>query len=253
MSGHSKWHSIKHKKAKEDAKRGNLFGKLSRSIIVAIKDGGGVSDPKDNITLANAIAKAKEYNMPQANIERAIKKGTGEIEGESYESIVYEGYGPGGIAIIVEALTENRNRTASDVRNIFAKHNGNLGETGSVSWQFERKGTIIVEKSAAGDEEEFMLKAIDYGAEDIEEDDGVYELKVDPADFLKVKESLKADKINIKSSEIGLIPKSTLKASVNDGKKNIKLINDLEDHDDIQNVHSNIELSQEILDAVDEG
>ena len=119
MSGHSKWHSIKHKKAKEDAKRGNLFGKLSKSIIVAIRDGGGVSDPRDNITLANAIAKAKEYNMPQANIERAIKRGTGEIEGENYESIIYEGYGPGGIAIIIETLTENRNRTASDIRNIF--------------------------------------------------------------------------------------------------------------------------------------
>ena len=189
MSGHSKWHSIKHKKAKEDAKRGNMFGKLSRSIIVAIKDGGGVSDPKDNITLANAIAKAKEYNMPQANIDRAIKRGTGEIEGENYESIVYEGYGPGGIAIIVEALTENRNRTASDVRNTFSKHGGNLGETGSVSWQFERKGIIIIEKSAVKDEEEFMLEAIDHGAEDIEEADDVFEVKVAPEDFLKVKES----------------------------------------------------------------
>ncbi len=253
MSGHSKWHSIKHKKAKEDAKRGNLFGKLSKSIIVAIKDGGGVSDPKDNITLANAIAKAKEYNMPQANIERAVKRGTGEIEGESYESIVYEGYGPGGIAIIVEALTENRNRTASDVRNTFAKYGGNLGESGSVSWQFERKGLLVVEKSALKDEEEFMLEAIDFGAEDIEEADGVFEVKVEPADFIKVKESFETNNISIKTSEIGLIPKSTVELSVDEGKRAMKLINALEEHDDIQNVHSNIELSQEILDAVDEG
>ena len=253
MSGHSKWHSIKHKKAKEDAKRGNLFGKLSKSIIVAIRDGGGISDPKDNITLANAIAKAKEYNMPQANIERAIKRGTGEIEGENYESIVYEGYGPGGIAIIVEALTENRNRTASDVRNTFAKYGGNLGESGSVSWQFERKGLIVVEKSVVKDEEGFMLQAIDYGAEDIGEADDVFEVKVDPADFIRVKESFQDNDIKINTSEIGLIPKSTLELSLDEGKKAMRLINALEEHDDIQNVHSNIELSQEILDAVDEG
>jgi YebC/PmpR family DNA-binding regulatory protein len=253
MSGHSKWHSIKHKKAKEDAKRGNLFGKLSKSIIVAIKDGGGVSDPKDNITLANAIAKAKEYNMPQNNIDRAIKRGTGEIGGESYESIVYEGYGPGGIAIIVEALTENRNRTASDVRNTFAKYGGNLGESGSVSWQFERKGLLVVERSAVKDEEEFMLEAIDFGAEDIEEADDVFEVKVEPGDFIKVKESFESNNISVKTSEIGLIPKSTVELSVDDGKRAMRLINALEEHDDIQNVHSNIELSQEILDAVDEG
>ena len=253
MSGHSKWHSIKHKKAKEDAKRGNMFGKLSRSIIVAIKDGGGVSDPKDNITLANAIAKAKEYNMPQANIDRAIKRGTGEIEGENYESIVYEGYGPGGIAIIVEALTENRNRTASDVRNTFSKHGGNLGETGSVSWQFERKGIIVIEKSAVKDEEEFMLEAIDHGAEDIEEADDVFEVKVEPEDFLKVKESFEKEGIEIKAGEVGLIPKSTVELSPEEGKKAMRLINALEDHDDIQNVQSNIELSEEILNEIDEG
>ena len=253
MSGHSKWHSIKHKKAKEDAKRGNLFGKLSKSIIIAIKDGGGISDPKDNINLANAIAKAKEYNMPQANIDRAVKRGTGEIDGENYESIVYEGYGPGGIAMIVEALTENRNRTASDVRNIFGKYGGNLGETGSVSWQFERKGIIVVERSAVEDEEEFMLEAIDSGAEDIEEVGDVFEVKVEPADFIRVKETIETMKIGIKTSEIGLIPKSTVELSLDEGKKAIRLINSLEEHDDVQNVHSNIELSQEIINAMDEG
>ncbi len=253
MSGHSKWHSIKHKKAKEDAKRGNLFGKLSRSIIISIKEGGGVSDPRDNITLANAIAKAKEYNMPQANIDRAIKRGTGEIEGESYESMVYEGYGPEGIAIIVEALTENRNRTASDVRNTFSKYNGNLGESGSVNWQFERKGMILVDRTSVGDEEEFMLMAIDAGAEDIQEDGDIFEIKVDPPDFIKVKEGLAKNKIDIVSSEIGLIPKSTVKLSRDDGKKVLRLVSALEEHDDIQNVHSNLEMTDELLEVIDEG
>ena len=253
MSGHSKWHSIKHKKAKEDAKRGNLFGKLSRSIIISIKEGGGVADSKDNINLANAIAKAKEYNMPQANIDRAIKRGTGEIEGESYESMVYEGYGPEGIAIIVEALTENKNRTASDVRNTFSKYNGNLGESGSVNWQFERKGIVLVDRTSVEDEEEFMLMAIDAGAEDIQEDGDIFEIKVDPPDFIKVKEELVNNKVNITSSEIGLIPKSTVKLSEDDGKKVLRLVSALEEHDDVQSVHSNLEITDELLKVIDEG
>lgn len=253
MSGHSKWHSIKHKKAKEDAKRGNLFGKLSKSIIIAIKEGGGVSDAKDNINLANAIAKAKEYNMPQSNIERAIKRGTGGAEGENYESIVYEGYGPGGIAIIIEALTENRNRTASDIRNVFGKYNGNLGESGSVNWQFERKGIILVGRDSVKDEEEFMLMVIDAGAEDIQEDGNFFEVKVEPADFIKVKEELSGHDINIESSEVGLIPKSTVKLSRDEGKKALKLISALEEPDDVQNVHSNLEITDELLEDIDEG
>ena len=249
MSGHSKWHSIKHKKAKEDAKRGNIFGKLSRNIIVAVKDGGG-SDPRDNMALGNAIAKAKEYNMPQSNIERAIKRGTGEIEGENYESIMYEGYGPGGIAIIVEVMTENKNRTASDIRNILGRYNGTLGESGSVSWQFERKGIIIVEQSEVKDEEEFMLNMIDNGAEDIDEDDDVYEIKTPPTEFMKVKEDLEKNNIKIKSSEIGLMPKSTIKLSKEESIKALKLINALDEHDDVQNVNSNLEISDEILSAI---
>ncbi len=249
MSGHSKWHSIKHKKAKEDAKRGNMFGKLSRNIIVAVKEGGG-SDPRDNITLANAIAKAKEYNMPQSNIERAVKKGTGEIEGGNFESILYEGYGPGGIAIIVEVMTENKNRTASDVRNILSRYNGTLGESGSVSWQFERKGMIIVEQSEVQNEEEFMLSMIDSGAEDIGEDDDVYEIKTPPVEFIKVREALEKNKINIKSSELGLIPKSTIKLSKEESVKVLKLLNALDEHDDVQNVTSNLEISDEILSEV---
>lgn len=249
MSGHSKWHSIKHKKAKEDAKRGNMFGKLSRNIIVAVKEGGG-SEPRDNIALANAIAKAKEYNMPQSNIERAVKKGTGEIEGGNFESIVYEGYGPGGIAIIVEVMTENKNRTASDIRNILTRYNGTLGESGSVNWQFERKGVIVVERKDIKNEEEFMLNMIDNGAEDIDEDDDVYEIKTPPAEFIKVKETLEKNKINIKSSELGLIPKSTLKLSKEESVKALRLINALDEHDDVQNVNSNLEIPDEILNEV---
>jgi YebC/PmpR family DNA-binding regulatory protein len=247
MSGHSKWHSIKHKKAKEDAKRGNIFGKLSRNIIVAVREGGG-SDPKDNINLANAIAKAKEYNMPQSNIDRAIKRGTGEIEGENYESIIYEGYGPGGIALIIEVMTENRNRTASDIRNILSRYNGSLGENGSVSWQFERSGIIIVEKNEVKNEEEFMLNMIDAGAEDIDEDDGLYEIRTSLNEFINVKEALTKRKINIKSGELAFVPKSTIKLSKEDGARSLKLINALDDHDDVQNVSTNLEISDDMLD-----
>lgn len=249
MSGHSKWHSIKHKKAKEDAKRGNMFGKLSRNIIVAVKEGGG-SDPRDNIALANAIAKAKEYNMPQSNIDRAVKKGTGEIEGGNFESILYEGYGPGGIAIIVEVMTENRNRTASDIRNVLSRYNGSLGESGSVSWQFERKGIIVIERKEIKDEEEFILNIIDSGAEDIDEFDDVYEIKTSPNEFIKVGEALEKNKIDIKSSELGLIPKSTIKLSKEESIKVLKLLNALDEHDDVQNVTSNLEISDEILSEV---
>ena len=244
MSGHSKWHSIKHKKAKEDAKRGNIFGKISRNIIVAVREGGG-SDPRDNMALANAIAKAKEFNMPQNNIERAIKKGTGEIEGENYETILYEGYGPGGTAIIIETMTENRNRTASDISTILNKYIGPLGESGSVSWQFEIKGIIIVEKTEIKDEEEFMLNVIDMGAEDIDEDYDVYEIKVPPVEFIKIKEAIEKNNIKIKSSEVGLIPKSKEESA-----KALKLINALDEHDDVQNVNSNLEISDEILSEI---
>jgi YebC/PmpR family DNA-binding regulatory protein len=191
--------------------------------------------------------------MPQANIERAVKRGTGEIEGESYESMVYEGYGPGGIAIIVEALTENKNRTASDVRNTFSKYNGNLGESGSVNWQFERKGMILVDRNTVEDEEEFMLMAIDAGAEDIQEDGDIFEIKVDPPDFIKIKDEFVNNKINISSSEVGLIPKSTVKLSEDDGKKVLRLVSALEEQDDIQNVHSNLEITDELLKVIDEG
>lgn len=249
MSGHSKWHSIKHKKAKEDAKRGNMFGKLSRSITVAAKEGGS-GDPDNNVALANVIAKAKEYNMPWDNIDKAIKRGTGEIEGVRYETIMYEGYGAGGTAIMVEVMTENRNRTAADIRNIFSKSGGNLGEAGCVGWLFERKGIILVDKKDVKDEEAFMLDVIDSGAEDIEEDSGTYEIKVLPHDLMKVKQNLEKNNIAVKSSEIMYVPKSTLTVSKKDAEKVFKLINNLDDHDDVQNVYSNVEITDEILQEV---
>jgi YebC/PmpR family DNA-binding regulatory protein len=249
MSGHSKWHSIKHKKAKEDAKRGNMFGKLSRSITVAAKEGGS-GDPDNNVALANVIAKAKEYNMPWDNIDKAIKRGTGEIEGVRYETIMYEGYGAGGTAIMVEVMTENRNRTAADIRNIFSKSGGNLGEAGCVGWLFERKGIILVDKKDVKDEEAFMLEVIDSGAEDIEEDSGTYEIKVLPHDLMKVKQNLEKNNLAVKSSEIMYVPKSTLTVSKKDAEKVFKLINILDDHDDVQNVYSNVEITDEILQEV---
>ncbi len=249
MSGHSKWHSIKHKKAKEDAKKGNIFGKLSKSITIAAREGGS-GDPENNFMLANAIEKAKEYNMPMENIERAIKRGLGELEGEKYETIMYEGYGPGGTAIMVEAMTENRNRTAAEIRNIFSKNGGNLGETGCVSWLFERKGLLLVDKEKVTDEENFMLEVIDAGAEDIEEDSGMFEIKTNPSEFMNVKRKLDQLKIEIKSAEITYIPKTTVEVSKKDAERVLKLINALDDHDDIQNVYSNIEITEEILQEV---
>jgi YebC/PmpR family DNA-binding regulatory protein len=249
MSGHSKWHSIKHKKAKEDAKRGNMFGKLSKSITISAREGGS-GDPDNNFALANAIAKAKEYNMPWENIERAIKRGTGEIEGEKFETIMYEGYGPGGTAMMVEAMTENRNRTAADVRNIFSKSGGNLGETGCVGWLFERKGLIFVDKNTVKDEETFMLEVIDAGAEDIEEDDGTFIVSTATAEFANVRKKLDEIKVTVKSAEVTYVPKSSVEVSKKDAEKVLRLINFLEEHDDIQNVYSNADISDEILQEI---
>ena len=246
MSGHSKWHSIKHKKAKEDAKRGNMFGKLSKSITIAAREGGS-GDPDNNFALANAIAKAKEYNMPMDNIDRAVKRGTGELEGAKFESLMYEGYGPGGTAIMVDILTENRNRTAADIRNLFSKNGGNLGETGCVSWLFERKGVILIDKNEIEDAESFMLDVIDLGVEDIDEDSENYEIKTDTGQFMHVVRGLEEKEVNIKSSEITYIPKSTVEVSKKDAEKVLKLINILDDHEDVQSVYSNIDIPEEIL------
>jgi YebC/PmpR family DNA-binding regulatory protein len=250
MSGHSKWHSIKHKKAKEDAKRGNIFGKLSKSLMIAAREGGS-GDPDNNFALANAVAKAKEYNMPQDNIDRAIKKGVGGDDGERFETIMYEGYGPGGTALMVEAMTENKNRTAAEVRNMFSKSGGNLGETGCVGWLFERKGIILVDKNLIKDEEAFMLDVIDSGAEDIQEVDGIYEISTPPAEFMNVRKGLSASKIDVKSAEVTYVPKSSVEVSKKEAEKVLRMINTLEDHDDIQNVYSNVEIPDEYFQEED--
>jgi len=249
MSGHSKWHSIKHKKAKEDAKRGNIFGKLSRIITVAAREGGS-PDPNNNIALANALSKAKEYNLPQDNIDRAIKKGSGEVDGAKYERIMYEGYGPGGIAIMVDITTENRNRTAADIRGIFSRSNGSMGESGCVAWMFERKGIITVDKESVKDYDDFMLKAIDAGAQDIDEAEQTYEIKVEPADLMEVKNNLIGQGYNVKFTDLSYLPKTTLTLSASDTEKALRIINNLDDYDDVENVYTNLEIPDEMVDEI---
>ncbi|MBK3333144.1 YebC/PmpR family DNA-binding transcriptional regulator [Persephonella atlantica] len=246
MAGHSKWHNIRHKKAKMDAKRGQLFTKLLREITVAAKQGGG--DPEFNPRLRIAIEKAKKANMPIENIERAIKRGTGELEGVNYEEVVYEGYGPEGVAIIVECLTDNRNRTTSEVRHLFTKHGGNLGSSGCVSFLFEEKGIITVPKDSIS-EEEIFEKAIEAGAEDINtEDDTYYEIKTDPKDLYAVKEALEKEGVKIEKAELTRLPTTTVEIKdAETAQKLIKLLDALEDSDDVQKVYSNFEMSEEMM------
>lgn len=240
MAGHSKWSNIKRKKAKVDAKKGKIYSKLSKMIIVAAREGG--PDPESNFRLSDMIEKAKEANMPNENIERAIKRGSGELDGADIEEIVYEGYGPSGIAIMLDATTDNRNRTAGELRHIFDKHGGNLGESGCVAWMFDRKGLIIIEKTEDVDIEEIMMIAIDAGAEDIEEYDNSIEIETDVKTFSAVKTALKDSDIAILSAEITYIPKSTVKISEDENEKIEDLINTLEEHDDVQNVYFNCEM-----------
>lgn len=247
MSGHSKWSSIKHKKGAADAKRGKLFSKLSRAITVAAKEGG--PDPTANATLATAIQKAKDNSMPKDNIERAIQRGAGGGEGEAYEKITYEGYGPAGVAVLVEAMTDNRNRTAAEVRNIFTRNSGKLGETGTVSWIFERKGSIVVE-AASISEDELMTAAIDAGAEDVSQDESSYEIVTDPADLMAVRGTLEAAGIPFQSAELAMLPKNTVALELSDAKKMLRLMEALEDNEDIQEVHANFDISEEILGAI---
>ncbi len=246
MAGHSKWHNIRHKKAKMDAKRGQLFTKLLREITVAARQGGG--DPEFNPRLRIAIEKAKKANMPIENIERAIKRGTGELEGVSYEEVVYEGYGPEGVAVIVECLTDNRNRTTAEVRHIFTKHGGNLGASGCVSFLFEEKGVIYVPKSKY-DEETIFEKAIEAGAEDvIMDDDEYYEIRTEPKELYSVKENLEKEGVEIEKAEITRIPTTTVEVKDPEkAEKLLKLLDALEDSDDVQKVYSNFEIPEEIM------
>jgi YebC/PmpR family DNA-binding regulatory protein len=249
MSGHSKWSSIKHKKGAADAKRGKLFSKLTRAIIVAARDGG--PDPDGNATLATAIQTARDNSMPKENIERAIARGSGAAsEGESYEPVTYEGYGDGGVAVFVEALTDNRNRTAAEIRHTFARHDGNLGTSGAVAWLFERKGVVIVPAGEV-DEDELMLVAADGGAEDVELDGSSYQVITAPDDLAAVRAALDDAGIAYESAELTMLPKTTVAVDEEGtAKKILRLMDALEENDDIQAVYANFDIPEGILEAV---
>ena len=237
MSGHSKWASIKHKKGANDAKRGKLFSKLIKEITVAAKIGGDNLEANPRLKLA--IAKGKEANMPQKNIEAAIKKGAGNAEGADYMELIYEGYGPEGVAIIIECLTDNKNRTVSEVRSTLSKNGGNLGETGSVSWQFEKKGIVNIERKAVASEDRLMEMVLEAGASDMESEALGFTVKCEPADLLALVEAIKANNIEIANSEITMSPKNTVPLSLEKAQKLQALIEKLDDLDDVQSVSSN--------------
>ena len=239
MSGHSKWHSIRHKKAAIDAKRGKIFTRVSKEIAVAARLGGG--DPDANPRLRSAVLAAKAVNMPGENIKRAIQKGTGELPGVNYEEITYEGYGPGGVAVLLHVMTDNRNRTVSEIRHAFSKNNGNLGENGCVAWMFDKKGYFLVSGEATT-EEVLLDVALEAGAEDLREDEGNYEVFCDAENFDAVKERLENAGVQFEMAEISMIPQNTVKVTGKDAKNVLKLMDVLEDHDDVQNVYSNFDI-----------
>jgi YebC/PmpR family DNA-binding regulatory protein len=249
MSGHSKWSSIKHKKGAADAKRGKLFSKLSRALIVAAREGGG--DPAASLALANAIEKARSYSMPKDTIERAIARGSGaDSDADSFEQVTYEGYGPNGVAVIVEALTDNRNRTAADVRAAFTKHDGNLGGSGSVAWLFERRGLILVDADGV-DEDDLTLAAAEGGAEDVERDGSSFRVTSAPENLTSVRETIEAAGLTVDSSELTLVPKTTV--SLEDesaAKKTLRLIDALEENDDVHEVYANFDIPERVMEAV---
>lgn len=242
MSGHSKWANIKRKKGKADAARGKVFTKIGKEIAVACKEGG--ANPEANSRLRDAVAKAKANNMPMDTIQRAIKKGAGEMEGVNYEEIIYEGYGPAGVAVIVEALTENKNRTAGDVRHTFDKYGGNMGTTGCVSFMFERKGLIVIERTDSMDEDEMMMMALDAGAEDFSSDEETFEITTTLEDFSTVREALEGNGIEFASAELSMIPSTTVALDSDKAGKFERLIDMLDDNDDVQNVWHNAEFPE---------
>jgi YebC/PmpR family DNA-binding regulatory protein len=247
MSGHSKWAGIKHKKAKVDAQRGRLFTRLIREITVAARLGGG--DPAANPRLRDAIDKAKGGNMPQDNIVRAIKKGTGELEGVSYEECVYEGYGPGGVAIILEAVTDNRNRTTAEVRKLFSKFAGNMGESGCVGWMFDKKGLIQVPAQDV-DEEQLLAVALEAGAEDVRSGENTFEVVTALKDFAAVKTALAQGSFPIEQAEITMVPQSTIRLEGKVAEQVLRLMDGLEEHDDVQHVYANFDIPDEIMAAL---
>ncbi|CAN5712136.1 YebC/PmpR family DNA-binding transcriptional regulator [soil metagenome] len=245
MSGHSKWSTIKRKKGAADAKRGALFGKLSKSITVAVREGGG--DPEMNPALALAVAKAKDGNMPNDNIARAIEKGTGAgADADTFERITYEGYAPGGVAVLVEVLTDNRNRAASDVRFIFSKNNGNLGTSGSVAYLFDRKGIILVPADDV-DEDELMELALEAGAEDMEPQENDYRIITEAGDFMAVRERLESAGIAYENAEVTMQPQNTIDLDAATARQTLRLIDALEDNDDVQEVYANFDISDEVM------
>ncbi len=246
MAGHSKWANIKHRKMAQDKKRGKIFGKLFREIMVAARLGGG--DPEYNPRLRAALERAKAENMPSENIERAIKKGTGELdaEGAQFQEVIYEGYGPGGVAILVEAMTDNRNRTSSEIRHLFAKHGGSLGESGCVAWMFHRQGYIEIPKSAI-DEDALYEVALDVGADDIRDESDVWAIYTAPDDLFSVKQGFEERGIPINRSELIMVPQNQIKPDLETAEKILRLVEALEDHDDVQRVWANLELTDELL------
>lgn len=248
MSGHSHWSGIKHKKALVDAKRGKLWSKLARMIIVAAKDGGG--DPSANLSLRYAIDKAKAANMPKDTIEKAIKKGTGDLGGVSYEEVLYEGYGPSGVAVMVEALTDNRNRTAPEIKRIFEKHGGSLGTTGCVGWMFNKKGLITVGTSKIG-EDDLMELALGAGAEDMRNTGEVYEITCDPGAYEELKKTLEAKEIPMEVAEISMMPQTTIELSdAHVAGRVISLMEAFDDHEDVQNAYANFDIPEEVMDKL---
>ena len=247
MSGHSKWSSIKHKKAATDAKRGKIFTKLIKEITVAARMGGG--DIEANPRLRTAVAAGRSENMPKENIERAIKKGTGELEGVNYEESTYEGYGPGGAAVLIESLTDNKNRTVADIRSIFGKNGGNLGENGCVAWMFDKKGYIAVENKSV-DEEALMEIALDAGAEDIREDDSSFEVITAPGDFETVRDAMEKASIAHIAAEVTMLPQTTTNLAGKEAEQMVRLMEMLEDCDDVQKVYTNADIPDDIVNGM---
>lgn len=248
MSGHSKWSTIKRKKGANDARRGKIFTRLIKEITVAARTGGG--DPDGNPRLRSAIVSAKTENMPKDNIERAIKKGTGEIAGEVYEEILYEGYGPGGVAVLVECMTDNRNRTVADIRHYFTKSTGNLGESGCVAWMFDKKGSMLVDKEKYT-EEQIMDLALEAGADDVVEEDATFQILTEPDEFNDVRDALEQEGVEFIEASVAMIPKNTVEVTDEKPAKSLlKLLESLEDHDDVQGVHSNFDIDDALMEQL---
>ena len=246
MSGHSKWATIKRKKEATDSKRSNMYAKLLRAVEVAAREGGGNID--GNMTLASAVEKAKSFSVPSDNIERAIKRGTGEDStGARYEELFYEGYAPGGVALLIEALTDNRNRTGQEIRHAFTRNNGNLGESGSVAWQFTRKGLIVVEKSVAPNEERLLELALESGAEDLSDSESSWDIVTDPQTFKDVQAALEGAGVPVFSAEISMLPQTSIPVGGGEARQVLNLIEALEELDDVQNVYANFDIPEEVM------